>query len=248
VRDVSQRAEPDVRPPGCAAPAFITDKARRLTCDVPTRHLMRPVYSAVRRRPIHSTGRQGAASAFNETCPFRWQATCLSIPLADDTPMLPRALSSSSLIRCQGSFRCTPMLRRPRIPGRRKIALVTSISCSKYYIRYVPGPTCRGSVPLYVPPWAIKGEARNVTRQAHILTHTHLVSQTHKFIQALKLNTAHSGVGYYAPAARTTVNPYVFIVQLATGKTLRPLLILGFRAGPFRQPTGDFLSDIWRAR
>jgi hypothetical protein len=47
--DVSQRAEPDIRPPGCTAPAFIADKARRLTCDVPTRHLMRPVYSAVRR-------------------------------------------------------------------------------------------------------------------------------------------------------------------------------------------------------
>jgi hypothetical protein len=28
-RDVSQRAEPDVRPPGCVTPAFIVDKARR---------------------------------------------------------------------------------------------------------------------------------------------------------------------------------------------------------------------------
>jgi hypothetical protein len=147
-RDVSQQAEPDVRPLGCAAPAFIADKARRLTCDVPTRHLMRPIYSAVRRRPVHSTGRQGAASAFNETCPFRWRAACLSIPLADSTPMLLRALCSSSLVRCQGSFRCMPMLRRPRIPGRKKIAPATSISCSKYYIRYVPGER-------EMCPWAI---------------------------------------------------------------------------------------------
>ena len=29
---------------------------------------------------------------------------------------------------------------------------MTSISCSKYYIRYVPGPACQGSAPLYVPP------------------------------------------------------------------------------------------------
>jgi hypothetical protein len=151
-RDISQRAEPDVRPPGCATPAFIADKARRLTCDVPTRHLMRPVYSAVRRRHVHSTGRQGAASTFNETCPFRWQATCLSIPLAGGTPMLSRALCSSSLVRCQGSFRCMPMQRRPQIPGRRKMALATSSSWSKYYSCYVPEPTCRGSVPLYVPP------------------------------------------------------------------------------------------------
>jgi hypothetical protein len=45
--------------------------------------------------------------------------------------------------------------------------------------------------------------------------HTYTLSdsdtQTHKFIQALKLNTAHSGVGYYALAARTTLNPCVFL-------------------------------------
>jgi hypothetical protein len=28
-----------------------------------------------------------------------------------------------------------------------------------------------------------------------------------------------------------------------TGETLRPLLILGFRAGAFHHPAGDFLSD-----
>jgi hypothetical protein len=39
-----------------------------------------------------------------------------------------------------------------QISGRKEIALATSISSSKYYIRYVPGPACRGSAPLYVPP------------------------------------------------------------------------------------------------
>jgi hypothetical protein len=70
--DVSQRAEPDVRPPGYATP--IVDKAHRLsiplTGDVPPRHLMRPVHSAGG-VPVHSTGKRCAASAFNETCPFR---------------------------------------------------------------------------------------------------------------------------------------------------------------------------------
>jgi hypothetical protein len=60
-RDVSQRAEPDVRPLGRAAFAFIADKARRLSIplagDVPPRHLM---------SPVHSTGRRCAASSFNE--------------------------------------------------------------------------------------------------------------------------------------------------------------------------------------
>jgi hypothetical protein len=33
---------------------------------------------------------------------------------------------------------------------------VTGISCSKGYIRYVPGPTCRGSALLYMPPLSYK--------------------------------------------------------------------------------------------
>jgi hypothetical protein len=68
-RDVSQRAEPGVGPQGCAASAFIADKARRLSIPlaggVPPLHLL---------SPIHSTGRRCVASVFNETCPFRWQA------------------------------------------------------------------------------------------------------------------------------------------------------------------------------
>jgi hypothetical protein len=68
-RDVSQWAEPDVRPPDCAASAFIADKACRLSIplagDVPPRHLM---------SSVHSTGRRCAASAFNEPYPFRGQA------------------------------------------------------------------------------------------------------------------------------------------------------------------------------
>jgi hypothetical protein len=59
-RDVSQWAEPDVRPLGHATSTFITDKTRRLsallTGDVLSRHLMCPVHSAGRQRPDHPTG------------------------------------------------------------------------------------------------------------------------------------------------------------------------------------------------
>jgi hypothetical protein len=55
-RDVSHRAEPEVRLLGRASSAFITDKTRRLTGDVPPRHLM---------SLVHSTDRRCAASAFN---------------------------------------------------------------------------------------------------------------------------------------------------------------------------------------
>ena len=102
------------------------------------------------------------------------------------------------------------MLRALRISGRKEIALATSISCSKYYICYVPGPACRGSAPLYVPPLSYKRGGTQYYRLK--LTQTHLdPAQAHKFIQALKLNTSHSGVGYYASASRTTLNPYVFL-------------------------------------
>jgi hypothetical protein len=70
-RDVSQRAEPDVRLLGRASSAFITDKTRRLTGDVPPRHLMCHVHSADTRRPgrpagnvpVRSVGRQYARAA-----------------------------------------------------------------------------------------------------------------------------------------------------------------------------------------
>jgi hypothetical protein len=54
------------------------------------------------------------------------------------------------------SFSCMPILRRSRMSGRKEIATAANISSSKYYIRYVSGPTCRGSVPLYMPPFSYK--------------------------------------------------------------------------------------------
>jgi hypothetical protein len=107
-RDVSQRAEPDVRPLGYVTSAFIEDKARRLSIPlaggVPPRHLLRPVHSSGRRRPVHSTGGVPA------------------IPLAGDTPILPRALCSSLLARYQGSTRRIPILRGLQISWRLEIA------------------------------------------------------------------------------------------------------------------------------
>jgi hypothetical protein len=56
-RDISQRAEPDVRSLGPAVSAFIAERTRRLstllTSDVPPQHLMRPVHSAGRRSQGH---------------------------------------------------------------------------------------------------------------------------------------------------------------------------------------------------
>ena len=149
-RDVSQRAEPDVRPLGRAVSAFIAERTRRLstllTGDVPPQHLMRPVHSA-------GVGCQGHPAD--------------GAPVQSVVEQYAHAVRRTVLIiPCTRSFPCTPILRRSRMSGRKKIARAANISSSKYYIRYVPGPTCRGSVPLCMPPLAIKGEACNVTTQA----------------------------------------------------------------------------------
>jgi hypothetical protein len=72
-RDVSQRAEPDVRPLGHAASAFIADKTRRLsiplTDDVPPQHLMCHVHSAGRRRPGHPADRVPVQSVVKHYAP-----------------------------------------------------------------------------------------------------------------------------------------------------------------------------------
>jgi hypothetical protein len=133
-RDVSQRAEPDVRPLGRAASAFIAEKMCRLsitlTDDVPPQHLMCPVHTAGRRRPGHPAG---------------------GVPVQSIVKQYARAA------------RCTVFIITYALPGKLPLhantTQITGVSAqedcstnSKYYIRYVPGPTCWGSVPLYAPP------------------------------------------------------------------------------------------------
>jgi hypothetical protein len=110
-------------------------------------------------------------------------------------------------------------------------------SNSKYYIYYIPGPTCRGSVPLYAPPLSYK--RGGVQRYKGDRPNLDLDSQLSSFHN----NPTHSGVGCYAPAARTTLNPRVFLSSsfiYQQAKRLSPLLILGFRAGALRHTAGEF--------
>jgi hypothetical protein len=98
-----------------------------------------------------------------------------------------------------------------------------------YSLRFAPRLTCQGSAPLYVPPLSDKREGTRRYKGDPTWAQAHLDSRAHKFIQALKLNTLHSGVGYYAPTVRTTLNPCVFLCSSRfhlASKTLRPLLIL----------------------
>jgi hypothetical protein len=139
-RDISQRAEPDVRPiQACSLCIYCGEDAplaSTLTGDVPSQHLMRPVQSTGRRRqghpadgaPVQSVGKQ---------CARAERRTVFIIPSTR-------------------SFPCTPRIRRTRASGHEKLAPAANIRSSKRYILYVPGPTCRGPVPLCMPPFSYK--------------------------------------------------------------------------------------------
>jgi hypothetical protein len=163
-RDVSQRAEPDVRPLGCAASAFIVDKARRLSIplagDVPPRHLMRPVHSVGRRRPVHSAGGVPVHSTGRQ---YARAAACTTLII---TRALPRK---------QSQHISTAWTTDNMAPGDCSgvLALVASIV---YSLHFAPGPTCRGLASLYVPPLSYK---RKGTRRYKADSHRLSDSQVH---------------------------------------------------------------------
>jgi hypothetical protein len=86
-RDVSQRAEPDVRPLGHAASTFIAERTRRLTGDVPPQHLMCPVHSTGRRRPCHPAGGVPVQSIDKQYAhAARWTVSIITYTLPGELP------------------------------------------------------------------------------------------------------------------------------------------------------------------
>jgi hypothetical protein len=187
-----------------------------LTGDVPTQHLMRHVHSAGRRRQGHPIDGAPVQSIIKQ-CARAARCTVLIIPYTR-------------------SFLCTPILRRSRMSGRKKIAPIAN----KYYIRYVPRPTCRGSVPLCMPPLAIKGEACNITTQVWTQTETQLRLSTLKLPQ--QSNTQWSRVLRSGGPNHYKLSRVHVLGDCLAGqaKRLSPFLILGLRAGALRHPDGEF--------
>jgi hypothetical protein len=200
------------------------------------------------RAACHCANGRRALSAFNASRPIYWQAASRSSSRRRACWVCWRTVRPCQtmhyVIPSTRSFPDTPKIHRSRTTGHKGIAPAANIYSPKCCILYVPGPTCRGPVPLCMSPSAIKGEACDVTHTRNLRSHLRLASS-----YKLTSNTSHSGVGYYAPAARTTLNPCVFLSSSQrSSETPKPLLISGFRAGALRNPAGDLLSDIWRAR
>jgi hypothetical protein len=125
---------------------------------VPPRHLM---------SPVHSTGKRCATSAFNVPCPLRWQAATIPSRRRRACPFHWQAVRPCCGIHCahhdaryRRSSREISILYGLQTLWRLEIfwailALDTSIVIS---FHFAPGPTCRGSVSLYVPPLSYKRE------------------------------------------------------------------------------------------
>jgi hypothetical protein len=173
-RDVSQRAEPDVRPPGCTASAFIEDEARRLSIPlaggVLPLHLLRPVHCTGRRRPVHSAGRRrpvhstGGVPVHSTSRRHAHTVACTTLIITRTlTRKQPPHINTARIVDIMAPGDCTGVL-----------ALVTPIV---YSFCYVPGPTCRGSASLYVPPLSYKREGtQRYKTGTQTLRHTHKLS------------------------------------------------------------------------
>jgi hypothetical protein len=134
-------------------------------------------------------------------------------------------------------------IRRSRASGKRRLSRQQILEDPSTIFFMSLGPHVEAQSLCACPPSAIKGEACDVTHTRNLR-----LASSYK----LSSNTPHSGVGYYAPTARTTLNPCVFLCSSPSlqrsSEMPKPLLISGLRAGALRHPAGDPLFDIWRAR
>jgi hypothetical protein len=100
------------------------------------------------------------------------------------------------------SFLGTPRIRRSRASGKGRLSRQQAlVAPSAIFFMYL-GLHIGAQSLCACPPLAIKGEACDVTHTRNLR-----LASSYK----LSSNTFQSRVGYYAPAARTTLNPCVFL-------------------------------------
>jgi hypothetical protein len=141
---------------------FITEGTRRLstllTGDVPPQHLLCPVHSADRRRQGHPTDGAPVQSTIKQ-CARAARRTVHIIPSMRSFPLHAEAIQILG-VRAQEDR-----------------------SSSKYYICYVPGPACRGSILLYMSPFGYK---RGGMRRCNTSTIFRFRPKSSKTTQAFK--------------------------------------------------------------
>jgi hypothetical protein len=123
--------------------------------------------------PVRPADRRCAASTFNVPRPLRWQATNRPPYRRRACPIRQWAVrpyrrarhGHHDLYVAREASAARQCYTSSRYRGIGRLHKVTGISCSGCSLRYVPGPTCRGSVSLYVPPFSYKREG---TQRYHL--------------------------------------------------------------------------------
>jgi hypothetical protein len=135
------------------------------------------------RAACHCADGRRALSAFNVSRPIRWQAASRSSSRRcacwarwqNSAPVPSGALYSSSLLQ-----EASPAHRGYTdlgCQGTRRLPRQQTLVGPKHYIPYVLGPTCRGPVPLCMPPFSYKrGGMRRYTHTRNLRTHLRLAS------------------------------------------------------------------------
>jgi hypothetical protein len=159
-------------------------------------------FIAVGTRRLRQANERCALSAFNASSPLRWQTVSDDVPVQSIIKQRACAMRRTVLVVPSArKLPSTPRTRRSPASGHGKIAPAANIRSFKYYIYILSlGPHVGARSLCACPPSAIKGEARDARPNSR---------QTLSSSYKLPSNTSHSGVGYYAPAARTTLNPRV---------------------------------------
>jgi hypothetical protein len=195
---------------------------------------MQPLHLLSRgRAACHCADGRHALTAFNVSRPIRWQAASRSSSRRRACWVCRRTVCPCQAALCvipsTRSFPCTPKIHRSRMTGHKGIAPTTNIYSSKCYILYVPGPTCRGSVPLCMPPFSYKrGGMRRYKIDPISGSDSQYITQWSRMLRP-------GGPNHSKPSCA----PVCSSTNLVTSKTLRPLLILGIRAGAICHPAGE---------
>jgi hypothetical protein len=155
------------------------------------------------RAACHHADRRCALSAFNASSPLRWQAVSGSSCRRRTCLVCCQTMRPCHATHCAHHplYKKLPPARRGYTDlgcqgARRSLQQQVLVATSAMFL----GPHVGAQYSCTCPPLAIKGEACNVTTQAEAFR-----------LRPRSLNTTHSGVGYYAPTTRTTLNSRVFL-------------------------------------
>jgi hypothetical protein len=90
-----------------------------------------------------------------------------------------------------------------------------------YSLRFAPGPVCRGPALLYVPPLSYKKEGTRRYKVDPTEAQAHLDSQTHKFIQALRLSPATSSISIlYIRPLQSSLKDFILYISFLSNNVL----------------------------